>query len=176
MLIKYTANGLIEGCPSWLCRNINLSPSNQDATIISLTLNMVNTVAETTGITLSVSNLTTKTKNITPYTPLPPMTITFSDQELYVAYPGEDQTVCKEWTVPSGKTIKAFQVSQASESGYDYFTVSLDGVEKYNKSGITTDRYVDTSSTPGTILKACMSADSSYQGGYGGEVTGVIYN
>jgi hypothetical protein len=104
------------------------------------------------------------------------MTLTFSSQELYVAYPGESQTACKEWTVPVGKTIKGFLVSQATEAGYDYFTVSSDSVEKYNESGAIADRYVDLTGAPGTTLSACMSADSSTQDGYGGEVTGVLYN
>ena len=108
--------------------------------------------------------------------PFPTMTITFSSQELYVAWPGDGQTACKEWTAPGGKTIKGFVISQATEEDYDFFTVSVDGAEKYNKSGALTDQYVNMSATPGTVLSACMTADSSVQDGYGGEVTGVLYN
>lgn len=67
-------------------------------------------------------------------------------------------------------------MSQVTELDYDFFAVSLDGTERYNQSGAKMDKYTDTSSAPGTTLKACMSADSSTQEGYGGEVTGVIYN
>lgn len=107
--------------------------------------------------------------------PPPPMT-TLSNKELYVAWPGNSTTACKEWTAPGGNTIKGFKLSQATESSYDFFKVYLNDVEKYSKSGALTDQFIDTSAAPGTRLKACVATDSSVQNGYGGEVTGVIYN
>lgn len=107
--------------------------------------------------------------------PPPPMT-TLSNKELYIAWPGNSATSCKEWTVPGGNTIKGFKVSQATESNYDFFKVYLDDVEKYSKSGTLSDQFIDTSTTPGTKLKACVTTDSSMQNGYGGEVTAVAYN
>lgn len=108
--------------------------------------------------------------------PTPRTTITLSSQELYVGYPGDSQTACKEWTAPTGKQIVGFKLSQATEANYDYFTVSLDNLERFRASGTYTDQYIDTTSLPGTTLKACMSADGSVQSGFGGEVTSVDYN
>ncbi|PKL31802.1 hypothetical protein CVV43_01595 [Candidatus Saccharibacteria bacterium HGW-Saccharibacteria-1] len=177
-MAKYSAGGTMTGCPSSICQSPTATTTSPTATITIPTATTTSPTATITIPTATTTNidLTDSETLITPAIPAPPMTLTFSSQELYVAYPGINQTVCKEWTVPNGKQIKGFKLSQATESGYDYFTVSLDGVEKYKKSGTTTDRYVDTSSTPGTTIKACMSADDSYQEGYGGEVTGVVYN
>lgn len=158
-----------------MCQSPSATSTNLTTTVTSPVANITNPSASTASPNVITSSPTVATINPIP-TPLPPMTVTFSAQELYVAYPGEDQIACKEWTAPTGKQIKGFVVSQETESGYDYFAVSLDGIEKYNKSGEITNIYTDASLTPGTTLKACMSADSSYQEGYGGEVTGVIYN
>lgn len=149
LFIKYNSDGKVDGCSEPTCKDMTSSAAITDPAAIS--------------------------NFILPEAVVPPMTVTFSAQELYVAYPGASQTVCKEWTVPDGNEIKGFKVSQATESGYDYFSISLDGVEKYNKSGSWTDQFVDTSTSPGLVLKACMSADDIVQNGYGGEVTGVVY-
>ncbi len=107
-------------------------------------------------------------------TPTP--TITFYGWQLYIAWPGNNKTVCKEWTVPNGSTVKGFYVSQETEGGCDDFIVRVDGVERYRASGIGNSRYVDITASPGTVLTACMTTDGSVQEGYGGEVTGVVYN
>lgn len=108
--------------------------------------------------------------------PTPRTTVALSNQELYVAYPGISQTVCKEWTAPTDKQIVGFKISQSTEKYYDYFAVSLNNLERYRDSGTYTDRYTDTSSSTGQTLKACMIADESTQSGFGGEVTSVDYN
>ena len=116
-------------------------------------------------------------EHVAPPPPPPPVaTIEFESQELYVAWPGNDQVVCKEWTVPENNTIKGLYISQETEEGYDFFIVSVDGTERYNESGYFTNEYVDLSSTPGEVISACMSTDESDFDGYGGEVTGVYYN
>ncbi len=164
-IAKYNSYGKIYDCPASICKSPTASVSSPTASVSSPTA--------------SVSSPTATTTSIVPVVPPPPppsMTITFSSQEMYVAWPGDDQTVCKQWTVPGGSTIKGFMVSQETEEDYDFFKVSSDGVEKYNKSGYITDEYVNISTTPGTTLSACMSADESYQDGYGGEVTGVLYD
>lgn len=153
LLVKYSSDGLIDGCAEPTC------------------IDETNSVAVT-----NPSEPTPPEEPAPPAETTPPMTITFSSQELYINYPGENQTVCKEWAAPAGKQIKGFLVSQETESSYDFFIVSLDDTEVYNKSGSYTDDYIDTSSRTGITLKACMSADESIQDGYGGEVTGVIYN
>ncbi|PKL31793.1 hypothetical protein CVV43_01550, partial [Candidatus Saccharibacteria bacterium HGW-Saccharibacteria-1] len=175
LIIKFTADGLINNCPSLMCQSPSATSTNLTATVTSPVANITNPSASTASPNATVSSPTVPTTNPIPI-PIPPMTITFSSQELYVAYPGESQSTCKEWTAPTGKQIKGFLVSQETESSYDFFIVSLDDTEVYNKSGAYTDEYIDTIFTPGSTLKACMSTDSSVQEGYGGEVTGVVYN
>lgn len=174
-IAKYNNDGVMSGCPSWICQNPIASTTNPTAITTSPSATVTSPAATISSPSATVTSPVATTVLITPEIPTPPMTQTFSAQELYVAYPGESQTACKEWTAPNGKTIKGFVVSQETESGYDYFTVSLDGIEKYNKSGNANGKYIDTSASPGTNLRACMSADSSEQYGYGGEVTGVFY-
>lgn len=182
-MIKYKSDGSITDCNAPTCRNpiINTASFSPTANSLSVTVNTINTA--TANQDTSTSNVTTSiTATATPEPPepepepIPEMTATFSSQELYVAYPGESQTSCKEWTVPEGSTIKGFKLSQATESGWDYFKVSLDGVEIYSNAGTFNDVYTDTSATPGTTITACLTTDSSTQDGFGGEVTGVIYN
>ena len=174
-IAKLTADGSINNCPLSMCQAPTATVSSPVATVTSPTATVSSPVATVTSPTVITTSPTVIIINAIPE-PAPEMTITFSNQELYVAYPGVNHTACKEWTVPNGKQIKGFLVSQATESNFDFFTVSLDGVEKYKKSGTSTDEFVDTSAAPGTALKACTSADGSAQSGYGGEVTGVLYN
>lgn len=166
-ILEYNSNGINIGCSLSECQSPTASVSSPSVTTLS-------PIATMTSPNVTIASPIATTTD--PFPPPPQMTVTFSSQELYIAYPGESQTVCKEWTVPNGKYIKGFQVSQETESEYDYFTVSLDEVEIYNKSGMLANEYINTSNTPGTTLKACMSADSSYQEGYGGEVAGVVYD
>jgi len=163
-IAKYSSDGTMTDCPLSICQ----SPA---ATTTSPTATVTSPAATTTNL-----NLAGLETFVTPEALATPMTLTFSSRELYVAYPGEDQTVCKEWTVPGGKTIKGFLLSHETEASYDYFSVLIDDVQKYKQSGNVANKYINISGAPGTVLKACMSADSSTQGGYGGEVTGVIYN
>ncbi len=175
-IAKYDPYGNISDCPASMCKNPSASTSSPSASLSDPTAIESDPSASVSDPSASVSSPNAVSTSIAPVIPPPTMTETFSSQELYVVYPGEDQTVCKEWTTPPGKMIKGFMVSQETEGGYDFFTVSLDGVEKYNKSGYKTDEYVNTSAAPGTTLSACLSADSSTQDGYGGQVTGVLYD
>ena len=181
LISKYSSNGVIDGCPSSICDDSASTSSipsldlvNQSATVTSPSA----TITSPSNATLELNPIT---KIVVPVAPTPPAapiptpTIVFSAQEMYIAYPGESQTVCKEWTAPEGKAIKGFYVSQETETNYDFFDVSLDGVKQYHKSGSINDEYVDMSSSPGSVLSACVSADESVQNGYGGEVTGVYY-
>ena len=102
------------------------------------------------------------------------MPFVFSNQELYVAYPGNNKTACKQWTATEG-VIKGFAVNHATEGGYDFVAVSVDGVQRYNGSNTRT-RYVNISDNPGTTIEICITTDVGYKGGFGGEITGLIYN
>lgn len=93
-------------------------------------------------------------------------------QELYVAWPGNSANVCKTWTA-TGKTVKAFYVTQSTESGWDYFKVSVDGVQKYYTSGINTEYKVSITPTSNPTISACMITDSDTQVGFGGRVTKI---
>jgi prepilin-type N-terminal cleavage/methylation domain-containing protein len=177
LVIKFDVDGNMPGCESPMCKSISAATGNPSATVStpSATVSAPSAGGSSPSATMSTVVLTS-TLIVTPPVPPPAMTVTFSADELKVLYPGDDQTLCKEWTVPGGNTIKGFIVNQETESGYDFFTVSSDGVERYNESGYKANMYVDISATPGTTLSACMIADSSVQDGFGGEVTGVLYN
>lgn len=183
LLVRYQYNGSVTGCGQPMCKSTSMTMTGLSANIDNVTGTITNKDVSNEDLSLTSTDISPTLTNVPPEnndpveeTPAQPMTLNFTSQELYVAYPGEDQTTCKEWTAPNGSTIKGLNVSHETESGWDYFTVALDGVEIYNNSGAAVNSFVDTSGTPGVALKACMSADSSYQGGFGGEVTGVIYN
>ena len=169
ILAKFNSMGDIYGCPNTACQSINASQASPTASVSSPTASVDSPTVTTSTPTANTSAI------VNPWSP-PVMTLTFSSQELFIVWPGGKQTVCKQWTVPVGNTIKGFLVSQETEADYDFFTVSVDEVEKYNKSGYLTDQFVDISATPGTIISACMSTDEYTQDGYGGEVIGVLYN
>ncbi len=175
-IAKFDLNGNIGDCPASMCKNPSAIISVPSAVISTPVASISGPVAAVSTPAASVSSPDATPTSIAPIIPPPPMTEYFSSQELYVTWPGDSQTVCREWTVPNGKTIKGFVVSQETEEGYDFFTVSSDGVEKYNKSGYITDSYINISATPGTTLSACMTTDDSTQDGFGGEVTGVLYD
>jgi len=105
--------------------------------------------------------------------------ITFAAQELYVPYPADHAFAntldCKEWSDTGGQTVKSFLVSHATEGGYDWFSVYADNIQVYNASGAVTDVSIDISSSPATVLKACLSTDLTVSGGYGGQVTKVFF-
>lgn len=176
LFIKYSADGSSTGCPSYICQSPVVVASSYSTTTINPPATVASQTANINDPTATITTPVASETVIAPTIPEPTMTTTFSAQELYIAYPGASQTACKEWTVPNGKQIKGFKASQATESRYDYFIVSLDDVEVYKMSGTVTDKYIDLSSTPGAKLKACVTADSSAQNGFGGEVTGVLYN
>lgn len=178
MLIKSDSSGYISNCPALMCQSPSATVTSPAVTVNSLTATVTSPAATATSPTITGSSPSvTSTDPIAIETVAKPvMTVNFSSQELYVAYPGVSKNTCKQWTVPSGKQIKGFKVSQVTEANYDFFRVYLDNVLKYNMSGTLTDKYIDTSATPGTVLKACMNTDEATQDGYGGEVTGVIYN
>ncbi|PKL30935.1 hypothetical protein CVV43_04680, partial [Candidatus Saccharibacteria bacterium HGW-Saccharibacteria-1] len=178
VLIAYSSNGLIDGCPSEYCINPATTNINLDANAIMASngLDLITPSYTINSPTSTVAATDMKLSSIDAPEPQPPLTVIFSNQELYIAYPGENQNTCKEWTAPDGKKIKGFKPSHETETWSDYFTVYLDGVMIYNMSGNRDDIYIDTSKTPGTTLKACLSTDSSSQWGYGGQVTGVFYN
>lgn len=177
-LVKFDQSGYISNCPAQICQSPSVTVTNPAATVASPIPTVTNPAATVTNPSVSESSPSaTMTDPIAiETTAKPAMTVSFSSQELYVAYPGVSKNICKQWTVPNGKQIKGFKVSQATEANYDFFRVYLDNVIKYNMSGIITDKYIDTSATPGTVLKACLYTDEGAQDGYGGEVTGVIYN
>jgi prepilin-type N-terminal cleavage/methylation domain-containing protein/uncharacterized delta-60 repeat protein len=174
-IAKYRPSGVVTGCSAPLCQGVAATVMTPSATVSTPTKTVTTPTATITTPSATVTSPTASTVIIAPVAPTPAPTITFSSQELYVAWPGDEQTVCKQWTVPSG-TVKGFYVTQETEEDYDYFRVTLDGVEVYNGTGYYTDRYIDTSGSPGTVMNACMITDESTQDGFGGEVTGVYYN
>lgn len=176
-LNKYDSAGNILNCASPMCQNVSAAVNSPTLTLGSPLAVSSSPSATVNSPTPVVTSPTVTTQVIVAAVfPPPTLTVTFFSQELYVAYPGESQTVCKEWTVPAGNTIKGFLVSQATENNYDFFSVSLDGVQVYNRATTLTNEYVNTSVAPGATLSACITSDGSVQGGYGGEVTGVLYN
>lgn len=169
-LAKFTADGSIANCNVAMCKN----PTGDN---INLAFSANGMTAVTASPTITSMSINANETAVYPQAPVPAMTTVFSGQELYIAYPGTSQKVCKQWTAPGGKTIKGFMVSQETEQDFDYFEVSFDGIIRYNQSGFITDYYVDTSNTPANTIKTCLTTDEfESQGGYGGQVTGVIYN
>lgn len=175
LVTRFKADGTINTCSSDMCQSANPNSVVMSAVVSSPTGSVVSSTVETASLTMSSTTLNPAFTIILPRTPDPDPTITFSSQELYVTYPGESKTACKEWTAPNEKQIYGFYLNQATEKDYDFFKVSIGGTEIYNKSGTASNRYVDVSATPGASLSACVVADESTQDGFGGEITGIYY-
>lgn len=172
-LNKFTATGEISNCPASLCNSIQINEASLSRMSSVYTPETINIPGETTtrspeilDVQIAITNRIIPSPSITPLT----------NKELFVEWPGDDQSTCKEWTAPFGKAIVGFHVSQETEEGYDYFKVYANGSEVYNFSGHINNAFTDISSNPANKLKACISTDESYQDGYGGEVIDVIYN
>jgi len=182
VLVKFSSSGSLDNCTTSMCTTPSIVLGSNLTASVSQTVTTSNPVALITSVpnaSVAILNPTASKSTILPIASsdtIPQMTETLSGQELYVVYPGLNKNVCKQWVVPVGKTIKGFLLSHETESGYDYFYINLDGEEVYAGSGLVNDHYVDVSGTPGSILQACMYADGGLQVGFGGEVTGILYN
>lgn len=94
--------------------------------------------------------------------------------DILVQWPGNNKTTCKDWTAPTGKTIKEFYTSHITETGYDFFYVLADGDEVYRNSGTINNQKIDISNLNATSLSVCIVADNAVQDGYGGTISSII--
>ena len=175
LMLRYKSDGSMNYCSTTKCNSLEVSPQNPGGSFSSLSTSLYTPSATTSNPSATITTQNGTLVVVVPKYPYPSPTVTFSAKEMYIVYNGADETICKEWTVPSGKLIYGFYVNHAIEADYDSFKVSVDGVEKYDKWGLVADEYVDITSVPGTTLLACAEFNGGAQDGFSGEITGVYY-
>ncbi len=178
-IVKYNSSGVIPDCSGHICRDLTADVSSPTAIVSSLGIGAIVPESEISDSSATSDDAAATVTSIDYMYTSPNADIVFHSGELRVEYPGENKTVCKEWSLPSfdynGRYISGFYVNQDTELNYDYFTVSIDGTEVYRQSGDYANTPVDVSSMHGETVRVCMQTDSQNNSGFGGEVTGIDY-